>query len=219
VALQVTIIVTFFSWLGKFALVSNKFGWHADCSRENRAEICLCSQQEKKMKSMKMMKDVQKGFTLIELMIVVAIIGILAAVAIPQYQDYIIRAKLSKAVTAIDPVKTALAEYAQNNGGSFSSLASGGTSGATSAAWTSLGFTQPDGTASFPTTTTEATGIAVTATSGAIVLTIGGIGNTAYDGKTVTITPQVGTSAVQWNTSACGTPAGNSNMKKVFGCP
>jgi type IV pilus assembly protein PilA len=64
------------------------------------------------MKSMKMMKKAQAGFTLIELMIVVAIIGILAAVAIPAYQDYTIRAKVSEASSLIAPVKQAIAEAA-----------------------------------------------------------------------------------------------------------
>ena len=62
------------------------------------------------------MKQIQKGFTLIELMIVVAIIGILAAVAIPAYQDYIVKSKLSKVMSTLDPVKTALAMYYQEEG-------------------------------------------------------------------------------------------------------
>ena len=60
------------------------------------------------------MKRVQQGFTLIELMIVVAIIGILAAIALPAYQDYTIRAKVSEVVLAASNPKTNVAEFFQS---------------------------------------------------------------------------------------------------------
>ena len=62
------------------------------------------------------MKAMQKGFTLIELMIVVAIIGILAAVALPAYQDYTVRAKVSEAVIAASSVKGGASEAFQTDG-------------------------------------------------------------------------------------------------------
>jgi type IV pilus assembly protein PilA len=61
------------------------------------------------------MKRLQQGFTLIELMIVVAIVGILAAIAIPAYQDYVARAKVSEAMAALGACKTSITEYAQVN--------------------------------------------------------------------------------------------------------
>jgi type IV pilus assembly protein PilA len=62
------------------------------------------------------MKKIQQGFTLIELMIVIAIIGILAAIAIPAYQDYTIRSQVSEGAVLADGVKTAMAEFYNNTG-------------------------------------------------------------------------------------------------------
>ena len=62
------------------------------------------------------MKSMQKGFTLIELMIVVAIIGILAAIALPAYQDYTVRAKVSEIVLAASTCRTAVTEAVQTGG-------------------------------------------------------------------------------------------------------
>ena len=73
-----------------------------------------------------MKRSMQKGFTLIELMIVVAIIGILAAVALPAYQDYTVRAKASEVILAASGMKTSIAEWFQSkstmpNAGSITS--------------------------------------------------------------------------------------------------
>jgi type IV pilus assembly protein PilA len=70
-----------------------------------------------------MLKTVQKGFTLIELMIVIAIIGILAAIAIPAYQNYTIRSQVTEGLSLADGWKTAISEYYAQNG-SFPSTSS-----------------------------------------------------------------------------------------------
>jgi type IV pilus assembly protein PilA len=74
------------------------------------------------------MKRIQKGFTLIELMIVVAIVGILAAIALPAYQDYVIRSKVSELEAALAACKTSIAEYAASHGSSPADTDSAGCS-------------------------------------------------------------------------------------------
>ena len=101
---------------------------------------------------MKSMKRIQKGFTLIELMIVVAIIGILAAVALPAYQDYTTRAKVSELVVMASPAKLAVAE---------TSSALGGLANVTAA---NSGYT-------FPGATKYVSNIVIADTTGAITIT------------------------------------------------
>lgn len=108
----------------------------------------------------------QGGFTLIELMITVAIVGILAAVALPAYQNYTIRGQVSEGFTLAGGVQTAIAEnYAQT--------------GVFAPSMATLGLTDPVG--KYATDVTEANGV--------VTVTYGGSSNTKIAGGTLTLTP------------------------------
>ena len=104
------------------------------------------------------MKTLQKGFTLIELMIVVAIIGILAAIAIPAYQDYTIRAQVTEGLTLASDIKAGVAEYMAQTGSWPADLAEAGVSSvapcaiqsAISCTWTVVSGSRPLGISALP---------------------------------------------------------------------
>ncbi len=128
----------------------------------------------------------QQGFTLIELMIVVAIVGILAAIALPAYQDYTVRARVAELAAAAATQKTTVSENINNNGGVIPADACVGVTDVTAA-----------------TATTNIASSSCTAATGVILMT----GTAAAKSVPLTLTPTVNANGtIQWK---CSTSSAN----------
>jgi type IV pilus assembly protein PilA len=138
-----------------------------------------------------MKKTLQKGFTLIELMIVIAIIGILAAVALPAYQDYVARSQVSEALSLSSGAKAAVTEY-----------------------WTNKGAFPGSNTSAGLAAASDITGkyvASVAVTNGLITATMKGAGSVAkgIEAMTLLLSPITAVGSVKW---VCKSAAGNAKF-------
>ena len=131
------------------------------------------------------MKNAEQGFTLIELMIVVAIIGILAMIAIPAYQNYVIRTQIAEGLALSDTVKVAVAEYHEQTG--------------------TFPANNSDAALGVPTNYTGSYVDSISVTGAVISIQYGNGANAQINGETVTITAVSNPGSLEWVCATGGT--------------